>query len=172
MSDAVEDFKSLSRVEEAYDKYRSSGLGLMATISALSLGAFVGLFNRDETKGLAFPYVLPVVLAILQQLTHYFGSKHAARSRHAWYVAVNFSDKSKVRDGDVFNRYANLYYGFSDHLCWLSCLALCLVSIWPLKVLGASLALWGFLLVLVALLIFFSCRAGKVCAEVKRDWPS
>jgi hypothetical protein len=137
----------------------------------LSVGAFVGLFNQEGAQKASFLYVLPVVLAVLQQVTHYFGSKHAARSRHAWYVAINCSDQAKVRDGDVFNRYANLYYGFSDHLCWLSCIALCLVSIWPLIIFKAQYVLKAALFAFLILLVFFSIQARKICAEVKTDWP-
>ena len=67
--------KEKDKISKLFEEYRKSGLALMTTIIGLSSGAFVGLFKNEKTRELSFLYVIPIAIALMQQLAYYLGSQ-------------------------------------------------------------------------------------------------
>jgi hypothetical protein len=150
------DPNSYERVEMAFDKYRASGLALMTTIIGLSAASFGGLFHGTNHRQVAFLYMLPIALALLQQLTHYFGSRFDAWRRHLLYAQALFPNYPEaIRAPVVAQRWRRLHYTISDHRCWLACLAFGLVSLGPLIVFRAFVAMAGLIVIIAASLITY-----------------
>ena len=78
--DYVKREKQTERLERSFEEYRKSGIALMATIIALSSGGLAGLMQIPDARPLAFLYLIPISLAVIQQLAHYLGNKAAAQS--------------------------------------------------------------------------------------------
>src|SRR5688572_30289640 len=68
-------------VDRLFEDYRKSGITLMTTIVGLSSGGFFGLFQIQQTREISFLYLIPITIALMQQLAYYLGSKYRADSK-------------------------------------------------------------------------------------------
>lgn len=164
-----------NKIDRLFDEYRKSGLGLMTTVISLSSGGFIGLFQSEKTRELSFLYFIPIAIALMQQLTYYLGSHKKAVSVYHWFTSSHTSDPDKGMDAYVnaknnFNM-SNLLFGISDKFCWISCLLLGLVTIYPLILFGSKIPLIIILIVLATCLIYWFIMYHKLKKKLKRtDW--
>jgi len=115
------------KIDKSFYEYRKSGLGLMTTIIGLSSGAFIGLFKNETTRDLSFFYLIPIALALMQQLTYYLGNQKKAISSFHWFISSHTNNADKGMDAYVDAKInlkkAQLLYDISDKFCLYSCLS-------------------------------------------------
>lgn len=78
----------LNEIDSANSEYRKSGLALMSTIIGLSTAILVAGDKWTLEKGEGFVFLLPIILAIVQELAHYLGQ--AADAQHRWVTHLFF----------------------------------------------------------------------------------
>lgn len=134
MADKEEEKKA--QVDRAQEDYRKSGIALMATVIALSSGGLAGLSQIADAKHLAFLYLIPISLAVLQQLAHYLGSKAAADSIFNHFRLDQYADEREHMEasigGTIYYMHSKLHFEMADLLSALACASLWLVTLVPL----------------------------------------
>src|SRR5437016_3316442 len=79
--DQKEELRQLGeRAHWAYERHRNLGVALMATILGLSGGGLV-ILGRDKNPFAAL-YIVPILLAVLQQHLTYQASRHLSRGQN------------------------------------------------------------------------------------------
>lgn len=132
-------------IDVLFEGYRKSGLTLMTAVVSLSSGGFFGLFQIKETRELSFLYLIPITIALMQQLTYYFGSRSLAISKRnrLWFEAGYFNSEGDQIDmgidASISYRHSNLYFGLSDVFCLLAALSLGFITIWPMALYSSPL---------------------------------
>ena len=159
-------------VEKSYGEYRKSGLALMTTVIGLSAGAFVGLFRDTGTKPFSFLYAFPIAVSLIQQLTHYLGSQNKARSDYnVFLLTYDFYEQDDYTaaefDKQRFKVLSDYFYGVSDAFCWIACLSLGAVSVFPLLRYSSCEVISGLLIGVISLGSFWIYRWGKARRDVE-----
>ncbi|MBI3261408.1 hypothetical protein HYZ64_03515 [Candidatus Berkelbacteria bacterium] len=83
--------KEWEKTKLAHEKYRNSGLAIMAAVLTLSFGI---LWNRTDSEVVVAGFLITIGFAILHQLFHYLGSKNEARSTYHRAMAFTLTKKS------------------------------------------------------------------------------
>jgi Flp pilus assembly protein TadB len=163
------------KISKLFEEYRKSGLALMTTIVGLSSGAFAGLFQNKETRKLSFLYVMPIAIALMQQLAYYLGSHKKAISRFHGLVSSRTDDPDKGMDTYVYKKEnfekAKLLYDVSDKFCIASCLSLGLVTFYPIMKYASATVAIVIVVILVICLSYWFARWFKLIRKLKKtDW--
>ena len=153
----------LKYVESLFEDSRRSGLALMATVIGLSSGGFFGLFQLPQTRELSFLYLIPITIALMQQLAYYFGNRSRARYelfRLAYEITVSKSEDKSAAQGmyDDFNvnrQNASAYFNISDVFCWCAVISLGLATLWPIAIFSSSLIVIVFCSVIAICLTYW-----------------
>jgi hypothetical protein len=163
------------KIDKLFDEYRKSGLGLMTTVISLSSGGFIGLFQNEKTRKISFLYFIPIALALMQQLTHYLGSHKKAISGYHRFISSHTNNPDKGMDAyvdaKINSNIANLLFGISDNFCWISCLSLGMVTVYPLILFSSPTVSGIILLILAICLIYWFIKSVKLKKRLqKTDW--
>lgn len=163
------------KISKLFEEYRKAGLALMTTIIGLSSGAFVGLFKNDKTRELSFLYVIPIAIALMQQLAYYLGSQKKAISRFHGFVSSHTDDPDKGMDTYVDKKEnlekAKLLYDISDKFCIYSCLSIGLVTFYPIMLYTSTIVAICIVIILAIFLFYWFVRWFKLTRKLKRtDW--
>lgn len=146
MTAAPNEEEMKDRIDRSFEDYRKSGLALMATVIALSSGGLAGLLQIPGAKSIALLYLVPISLAVLQQLAHYLGTKANAHSDFQRLYQTPDADERAAMEarigGTIYYMHANLHFGVSDVLSVLACVSLSLVTLFPLIILSQPL-IWA-----------------------------
>jgi Flp pilus assembly protein TadB len=144
----------------------------MTTIIGLSSGAFVGLFKNEKTRELSFLYVIPIAIALMQQLAYYLGSQKKAVSRLHGFVSSHTDDPEKGMDTYVYKEEnfekAKLLYDVSDKFCISSCLSLGLVTFYPIMQYTSATVAIVIIIILAICLSYWFARWFKLIRKLKR----
>jgi hypothetical protein len=138
----------IKRVIQSHDRYRASGIALMATVITLSMGILIGLRPRGIAAALIS---LPIALALMQQLAHYLGQMYEARSHfsmlslemrttHIHESGASAKDlydampkTSQMQKEEVDNMSSTeKWLRYSDRLCIASVISFFLVGCWAI----------------------------------------
>ncbi|MGQ0645759.1 MAG: hypothetical protein ACT4O3_09750 [Elusimicrobiota bacterium] len=160
-------------VDRLFEDYRKSGLALMATIIGLSSGGFFGLFQIDMTRGISFLYLIPITIALMQQLTYYLGSKSRAGARREGHFEkfATYEENEWISSQQILSmismRYADFYFDISDVFCATSAISLGLVTIWPMALFSTSLVGVIFSVSIGGCLTFWAWKRFQIYREIK-----
>lgn len=160
-------------IDLLFEGYRKSGLTLMTTVVGLSSGGFFGLFQIEKTRELSFLYLIPITIALMQQLTYYLGSRSRAISKRnkLWSKASYFeSEGDQVEmsiSASISQQYSDLYFGLSDVFCWVAALSLGLVTIWPMALFSSPLVGMVFFGSIALSLGYWGWRRFRVYRDIK-----
>lgn len=163
------------KMEASFEDYRKSGLSLMATIMALSSGALATLWGNPVTQKWALLFILPITLALLQQLAHYLGSQQIAKSNRERLFQTYECDESSYMEAYIGQRicymYAGLYFDISDCLSWVTCLGLGFAVAFPVSLLGTPIVLTTVTIPVVCIIAYAFWEWRKVKKEIANtDW--
>lgn len=98
------------KAEQAHERYRGVGLALMTTIIGLSTGAMYELGKETALRGTASAFFIPISVCLIQQLAHYLGSQHQARSLYHWSRWLGMMK----RDDPADDKIKELEYRFAE----------------------------------------------------------
>ncbi len=164
-----------AKIDKSFEEYRKSGLGLMTTIIGLSSGAFIGLFKNEPTRKVSFLYLIPIAVALMQQLTCYLGNQKKAISSFHWFISSHTNDADKGMDAYVdakinLNK-AKLLYDISDKFCLYSCLSVGLVTFYPLLLFTSTPVVIIIFTIVVLCFAYCFVKWFKLMRKLKRtDW--
>lgn len=164
-----------AKIVQSFEEYRKSGLGLMTTIIGLSSGAFIGLFKNEKTRELSFLYLIPIAIALMQQLTYYLGSQKKAISSFHRFISSHTNDADKGMDAYVdakinFKK-SKLLYEISDKFCLYSCLSIVLVTFYPLMLFTSAPVVTIIFTILAICLTYWFVKWFNLTRKLKRtDW--
>lgn len=164
--------KIRAQIDASFEDYRKSGIALMATVIALSSGGIAGLFQIADTRDLALLYFIPIALAVLQQLAHYFASKAKAQSAYEYFRDAEPEDDAAHMEahigGRIYFMHSNMHFRTSDVLSWLACMALGLVSFCPLLILAKPLISFIVIGSVVAVAVYWIWSWKKMQQEIDK----
>lgn len=114
-----------AKAEQAHERYRGVGLTLMGTVIGLSTGAMYALGKEASLQGAAKLFFVPIAVCLIQQLAHYLGSQHQARSLYhwsQWLWMMNRDESADKKIKELDARFAemgkaNRWYTAADYTC-------------------------------------------------------
>lgn len=164
-----------AKIDKSFEEYRKSGLGLMTTIIGLSSGAFIGIFKNEPTRKVAFLYLIPIAIALMQQLTYYLGNQKKAISSFHWFTSSHTKDADKGMDAyvdaKIHFKKARLLYDISDKFCLYSCLSVGLVSFYFLLMFTSPPVLIIIFTIVVTCLTYWFVKWFNLTRKLKKtDW--
>lgn len=164
-----------AQVDRAQDEYRKSGIALMATVIALSSGGLAGLSQIGDAKHLSFLYLIPISLAVLQQLAHYLGSKAVADSIFNHFRLDQYADEREHMEasigGTIYYMHSKLHYEMADLLSALACASLWLVTLLPLIALSPALVSVSVIITTMLAITIWIWKWRKTEAEISKfEW--
>lgn len=146
-------------IDSLFEDYRKSGLALMTTAIGLSSGAFYGLFQSDSTRRLSFVYLIPIAVALIQQLSYYIGCRFRAQAefhgficKHTDYLTSESPDSEyaeKSMEASATRLRSEMYFELSDIFCAGTIITLCALTLVPILIYGTRLASVGFIIAIV-----------------------
>lgn len=164
-------------VDNMFESYRGSGLALMTTVIGLSSGGFVGLFQGETTRSVSFLYLIPIGIALTQQLTYYLGCKERAHSEDRRYAYKHYTFESDDEglstsiDSQIKSIYSHFYLHMSDIFCWLALVAMGLVTIFPMVIFGALWVRYVIGTTMIACLGYWAFRQYKTTKRISEiEW--
>jgi hypothetical protein len=167
--------KQKERLERSFEEYRKSGIALMATIIALSSGGLAGLMQIPDARFLAFLYLIPISLAVLQQLAHYLGSKAAAQSVYSDFWSGHYQSESEEVEahieGSVQFMYSNMHFGVADAFSISACGSLWIVTLLPLWMLSPGIVSGVVIAATIAVVSFWFWKRRETNARIQEiEW--
>ena len=173
--DEAKKAKQREHLERSFEEYRKSGIALMATVIALSSGGLAGLMQIPDAKPLAFLYLIPISLAVIQQLAHYLGSKAAAQSIYADFWSGHYQDDSEEMEAHIEGRiqfmHSNMHFGVSDAFSVSACVSLWMVTLIPLLKLSAPIVSGIVIVATVAIVAYWFRKWRETGARIQQiEW--
>ncbi|MDX6769021.1 MAG: hypothetical protein SF051_05775 [Elusimicrobiota bacterium] len=113
------------KAEQAHERYRGVGLALMTTVIGLSTGALYELGKEASLRGMARLFFVPICACLVQQLAHYLGSQHQAKSLRHWSRWLGKHERKDPADDQMKEldaRFAEMgkaecWYTAADYAC-------------------------------------------------------
>lgn len=130
----------IEEIDAAHDRYRQSGTALMTTVIGLSVGAIYSLGKKMDEYPWKFAFLVPLFLALYQQLFHFFAGRWYAQSRYHLGVTMAFIRKELIsveglKNCEPYNlacatfKEATGFFDFSEALCALVVFVFVLVGL-------------------------------------------
>lgn len=124
------------RADKLHERYRNSGLALMATVITLSGGGIYSLVKAPSQGRFGLLFIIPIIMAVIQQSLHYLGQLCEARASYSLFegsLAVQQKQPVTVHTerASWYLKLAPKFFGAAD---WAGILA-------PMVLIGLSI-LW------------------------------
>jgi len=139
--------RDLALIQTEQKEHRFSGIALMTTVITLCFGAIIGGRNEPEAGNFIFLLFVPIVLALLQQLSQYCAQILGSQSTAAMITLIAGSGafqnpeltpavklkllKTQVRQTEsAFSRFgwSSFFYSASNFFCVCSVISFIAVS--------------------------------------------